>query len=283
MKNTTQESPAQDPRLVIQGQHCPDNAQGLVRTDAPTAHRTAVSVFFRLVSSMEWSRSLRGVDVSCAFLRGKPREVEDPLFFEPPSRGLLGIERGTLIEIVKGVFGLPDSPCGWRKELRDTLQGDPAFFCLRDFSGHLIGMVIVHVDDTLLTNNSHQAESHISRLISKCDIKDVKRDDDDGGCLVLWKTNSDCTGRYETGRSVSAARPDGVCESSLRTCQYASSPSPTRGSPVYDRRSSRGAKNDREFNLGNKRNMSRLVICDQSVAEETQRPWCPITSAPYKT
>ena len=46
------------------------------------------------------------------------------LFFEPPSRGLPGIERGALIEIVKGVFGLPDSHRGWWKALRDTLQGD---------------------------------------------------------------------------------------------------------------------------------------------------------------
>ena len=149
-------------RLVIQGQHCPDNAQGLVRTDAPTVHRTAVSVFLQLVC-----RSL-------PFLRGKPREVEEPLFFEPPSRGLP-------IEIVKGVSGLPHSLRGWWKELRDTLQGeswkslklDPAFFCLRDCSEHLIGMIIVHVDDMLFaTNNTHQAESHISRLLSKYDVKD---------------------------------------------------------------------------------------------------------------
>ena len=80
-------------RLVVQGQHCPDNAQGLVIIDAPTVHRTKVSVFLQLVSSMGWCRSLRGVDVSCAFLRGKPREVEDPLLFEPPSRGLPGIEK----------------------------------------------------------------------------------------------------------------------------------------------------------------------------------------------
>ena len=73
-----------------------------------------------------------------------------------------------------------DSLRGWWKELRVTLQGDswkflkldPAFFCLRDCSGHLIGMIIVHVDDMLLaTSNSHQAESHISRLIGKYDIK----------------------------------------------------------------------------------------------------------------
>ena len=50
--------------------------------------------------------------VSSAFLRGKPREVEEPLFFEPPSRGLPGIEKGALIELVRG----------WWKELRVTLQ-----------------------------------------------------------------------------------------------------------------------------------------------------------------
>ena len=89
-----------------------------------TVHRTAVSVFLQIVSSMGWCRSLRGVDVSCAALRGKPREVEEPLLFEPPSRGLPGVEKGALIKIEKGVFGLPDSLRGWWKELRDTLHGE---------------------------------------------------------------------------------------------------------------------------------------------------------------
>ena len=45
-------------------------------------------------------------------------------------------------------------------------------------------MTIVHVDDMLLaTNNSHPAESHICRFLSKYDIKDVKKADDDGGVL----------------------------------------------------------------------------------------------------
>ena len=39
----------------------------------------------------------------------------------------------------------------------------------------------------LATNNSHRAESHISRLLSKYDIKDVKRADDDGGVLYCGK------------------------------------------------------------------------------------------------
>ena len=55
---------------------------------------------------------------------------------------------------------------GWWKELRDTLQEDSwralrleaAFFCLRISSGHLIGMIVVHVDEILLaTTESHEA------------------------------------------------------------------------------------------------------------------------------
>ena len=206
-------------RLVIQGWHCPDNAQGLVRPDAPTVHRTAVSVFVQIVTSTGWCRSLRGVDVSCAFLR-KPREIQDPLFFEPLARGVLGVEKASLIEIVKGVsFGLPDSPRRWWKELRDTLQGDswtplkldPACFCLRDFSGHLIGMIIVQVDDMLLaTNDSHQAESHISRFLRIYDIIDCKRTDSNEGVLYCEKRIRTVPGDITRGR-------DWLCDKTRRS------------------------------------------------------------------
>ena len=94
------------------------------------------------------SESQGEVYVSCAFLRGKPGEVKDPLFFEPPSRGLPGIEEGALIFLSK-VFLVCPILRGWWKELRDTLQGDswtslkttrPCLLLLRDPSGHLIGM-----------------------------------------------------------------------------------------------------------------------------------------------
>ena len=52
----------------------------------------------------------------------------------------------------------------------------------------LIGMIIAHVDYmSLATDISHRAESHISRLHSKYDIKDVKRANDDGGVLYCGK------------------------------------------------------------------------------------------------
>ena len=60
-------------RLVIQGQHCPDNdAQGLARTDAPTAHQIAVSVLLQLISSVG-CRSLRGGCFLCLSARKTAR------------------------------------------------------------------------------------------------------------------------------------------------------------------------------------------------------------------
>ena len=85
--------------------------------------------------------------------------------------------------------------------------------------------------------------------------------------------NSDSPGRYETWGSVFAAGPDRVCESSLRTCRYVSSPSPTRGNPVYNQRNPRDAKYDRKSALGDGRNTSGRVVRDHSVTEE-------ISSAP---
>ena len=43
------------------------------------------------------------------------------------------------------------------------LKLDPAFFCLRDFSGQLIGMIIVHVDD-MLFGHKQQSPSRISHI-----------------------------------------------------------------------------------------------------------------------
>ena len=73
--------------------------------------------------------------------------------------------------------------------------------------------------------------------------------------------------------SVSAAGAGQVCESSLRTWQCPSSPSPTRGNPMYNQRNSRDVKYDTESALGNGRNTSGRVVRVQSFAEEA-------TSAP---
>ena len=142
---------------------------------------------------MGWCRSLTDMDVSCAFLRGKPQEVEEPLFFEPPSRGLPGLEKGALIEIANMFSDYPILPVGGGKNCVTRSNKNfsnstlPSSAC-ETFSGHLIGIIIVHVDDMLLTtDNSHKAESHFSRLMSKNDTKYVKRADENGGVLYCGK------------------------------------------------------------------------------------------------
>ena len=92
-------------------------------------------------------------------------------------------------------------------------------------------MIIVHVDDMLpATDNSHQAESHISRLLSKYDIKDVTRADDGGGVLYCGKGVRTVPDDLKPG---GLALQDGVRESSLRTGEYVSSSSPTRRISVH--------------------------------------------------
>ena len=163
------------------------------------------------------------------FLQERLGKSKSLCFSEPPARGLPGVEKGSLIEIVKGVFGLPDSPRGWWKELRDTLQEDswqslildPAFFNLLDFSGHLIGMIIVHVDDLLL-DNKRQPPSRISHLslLRKYGVTDCKRADSNEGVLYSGKQIRTVPDDLRPGEISFATRPDGVCEDSLWTCKY---------------------------------------------------------------
>ena len=159
-------------RSVIQGQHRADNSQGLVSTDAPTWLRAAVNVFLQIVTPMKCRQNLRGVDMSCVFLRGKRPEFEEPLFSEP-LRGLPGIEKGALIEIVKGVFVLPLSLCGWWKELRDVVQ-DPAVFCLQDPSGDLIGKMNCTCRRHAFGNERHPSSQTSHFLASKVNMTTKK-------------------------------------------------------------------------------------------------------------
>ena len=81
----------------------------------------------RLVSSMGWCRSLSGVWMCRVpfFTRKNIEKLESRCSLSRLHVARSpGIEKGALLKIVKGVFGLPDSPRGWWKELRDTLQGD---------------------------------------------------------------------------------------------------------------------------------------------------------------
>ena len=100
-------------RFFTLGEHCRVNAQGwwelMLRECTGQQSVYSFNLFHR------WD----GVGVSGVWMFSVPfweenlENFKTRLFSEPLSRGLRGIGKGALIEIVKGVFGLPDSPRGW--------------------------------------------------------------------------------------------------------------------------------------------------------------------------
>ena len=71
---------------------------------------------------------------------------------------------------------------------------------------------------------------------------------------------------------------DGVRESSVRTSEYVSSPSPTGGSSIYGWRDSREAKYDKELALG----CPDESFATSQLQKKQSEPWCLITNTPYK-
>ena len=81
-------------QLVVQGQHCRDNAQRSVRTEATTVHGTARDrIPSHCVINGMVSESQGCGRVVCLSMRKLLEKVEEPVYFETPSRGTHGRSR----------------------------------------------------------------------------------------------------------------------------------------------------------------------------------------------
>ncbi|CAE7629272.1 RE2, partial [Symbiodinium sp. KB8] len=151
-------------RLCVAGQTDPDLGTKDLMVDAPTASRHSILLACQLALERQWRASIG--DISAAFLNGikAPRQ----LYFEQPKRGIPSLEKGQLVEILKGVFGLSTSPKLWWLKLSEELLRlelsfggekvktvqhpvDPCVFLLRgEASRRTHGIILTHVDDLLL-------------------------------------------------------------------------------------------------------------------------------------
>ena len=151
-------------RLCVGGHRDPDLRDGNLATEAPTASKMAITVLCFLTALYQWE--LAAGDIEAAFLNGD--EARRDLYFEPPVENLEGVPPGSLIEIVKGVFGLSTSPRLWWNRLASTILQlevevngemlkleqhdlDQCLFLLRSRDGALRGVMATHVDDILLS------------------------------------------------------------------------------------------------------------------------------------
>ena len=142
--------------------------EGEVRTDAPVTPQQTLHVALSTAANNKWR--IGTFDVKDAFLSGKknPRR----LYVRPPREGIRGVPKDALIELVKGVFGLKESPRLWWLQLREHIlsagftesRWSPATFELHDKQGKLCGVLCVHVDDGLWAGEGDTFERARSKL-----------------------------------------------------------------------------------------------------------------------
>ena len=219
-------------RLCLAGHLCPDSLSGQVQVDSPTIERVSTMLFLRLAVSYGWTREWFVGDISNAFLQGAPLAGKAPVYMRPPKQGLKGVGQGQLLRLLKTVYGRPDAPRAWYEELARILCDelgfeksfvDPAMFMLRDCSGKLVALMIVHVDDVMVCcDGSEYANEVVEKLRKRflfgtwqrvCDQpsginycgKEIKVDERDGEKQVVLSQNGFIDGRLET-MEISAER-----------------------------------------------------------------------------
>ena len=160
-------------RLVVPGHLAPE-IDG--RTDAPVALQVFFYILMSYAVNLDWE--FKKFDVKDAFLSGKENFMRK-LYVRPPKEGIRGIPEGSLIEIIKGVFGLPESPRLFWLLMKDEvieagfepLKYAPGCFVVRGKGGKLEGMLGVHVDDGLWGGKGPAWQKATANLRKKLDFK----------------------------------------------------------------------------------------------------------------
>ena len=142
-------------RLVLQGFSDPDLLQGALDTSSPTLSRTSRQVLLAISQINHWQRWT--ADVSTAFLQGDPQERVLWAKIPRDACNLIGVAPGTLMELIKPIYGQADAPRQWFMVARRRLEGlgfrahplDQCLYTYYDSNKALISMVGLHVDDLL--------------------------------------------------------------------------------------------------------------------------------------
>ena len=176
-------------RLCVGGHQDPDLRAGTLLTEAPTASKMSFTALLAMAGMHGWK--LAAGDVEAAFLNGN--EARRNLYFRQPARGLPGLERDVLVEVVKGVFGLSTSPRLWWEKLSKALLDlkinidgddlrlvqhdlDACLFILRDRGDLPCGALITHVDDILIAAMPNELKALQQALSAIFPISDWEED-----------------------------------------------------------------------------------------------------------
>ena len=159
-------------------------------TQAPTLSAEALSLVLQLAASNNWELTI--ADVEGAFLQGDSLKREDgDVYVELPPGGIPGLPEGTLLKLLKPVYGLSDAPRAWFTKLKKTmiqlgLQQSLLDPCLYHYwnKGQLEGILAVHVDDLMTTGSKTFEKNVLQQLRETFPFKHWKN----GGGEFLGRT-----------------------------------------------------------------------------------------------
>ena len=97
-------------RWCVRGYLDPDLMD--LETASPTLSQEGFAITLQLLASQQWG--LKIGDVEGAFLRGDElRREKGRVLVRLPATGVPGLERDTVVELLKPVYGLADAPEAW--------------------------------------------------------------------------------------------------------------------------------------------------------------------------
>jgi Reverse transcriptase (RNA-dependent DNA polymerase) len=135
-------------RLVARGFE--DKERHHVTRDSPTASASSQRLILQALVERQWRPT--SWDFETAFLQGNL--IQRDIYLVPPP-GCADV--GMYWKLCKPVYGLVSAPKAWYDRLCEVVKyhgfssdlSDEAIFRLRDLQGEIIGMLAVHVNDTI--------------------------------------------------------------------------------------------------------------------------------------
>lgn len=142
-------------------------------TYAPVARETTIKILMAVTASLnfKWEQ----LDVKTAYLNGK---VDEDIYLQPP-KGFENQFKDKILKLNKAIYGLKQAGLKWNETITSYLisigfkqsDNDPCLFLSIDENGKLQGMIVLYVDDILLSCKTQgQLEDVRNKLTKRFDM-----------------------------------------------------------------------------------------------------------------
>ena len=147
-------NPRAKARLVLQGFSDPDLLRGELDTSSPTLSRSSRQILLAIATRKSWLIFIS--HVATAFPQGDPQTRILWARIPKDACQLIGVPAGTLMRLLKPIYGQADAPRRWFQVARRRLIAagyqphplDQCLYCLFH-GGQLVSMIGIHVDDLI--------------------------------------------------------------------------------------------------------------------------------------